>query len=116
MRATADDADDPGGALGATYRIQFTKGIRLRRDGRASVEGANGRPLEITDSMVRAGLRILYRSGSLEYEAPGADELLMRELLRMALRMPAEAISCRNPSDCQPESQTSSREPSVGKD
>jgi maltooligosyltrehalose synthase len=35
MRATADDADDPGGALGATYRIQFTKGIRLRRDGRA---------------------------------------------------------------------------------
>jgi hypothetical protein len=28
-RAAADDADDPGGALRATYRVQFTKGIRL---------------------------------------------------------------------------------------
>ena len=40
---------------------------------------------EVTPVMIREGLRILYRAGRLKYEAPGSDELLMRDIIRSAI-------------------------------
>ena len=47
--------------------------------------------IEITPAMIREGLRALYRSGRLSFEAPGSDELLMRDILQLALRARASA-------------------------
>jgi hypothetical protein len=44
-----------------------------------------GAELEITPVMVREALRVLYRSGRLQSETPGPDELLVQEMLQSAL-------------------------------
>ena len=43
---------------------------------------------DVTAPMIREGLRVLYRSGRLPFgsEAPGADHLLMRDIIRSAIR------------------------------
>ena len=41
--------------------------------------------LQITDGMVRAATSVLLESGLVEFEAPGADELVVREMLEAAL-------------------------------
>ena len=40
--------------------------------------------IEISNAMVSAALAVLYESGRLEFEATGADDLVIRRMLRAA--------------------------------
>jgi hypothetical protein len=41
----------------------------------------------ITEDMIKAGREVLYRSGRLQYEALGADDLLIRSIYRAMIRV-----------------------------
>jgi hypothetical protein len=50
--------------------------------------GQAGTRLPITPDMVVAARDVLWQSGRLSYDAPGADELLVEAMLRAALDQP----------------------------
>jgi hypothetical protein len=43
---------------------------------------------EVDQAMVSAGVRVLLDSGRLRAEAPGADELLVKQILDAAMKVP----------------------------
>ena len=43
--------------------------------------------MAITEEMVRAGRAVLYRSGRLQYDAPGPDNLLIKSIFRAMIRV-----------------------------
>ena len=62
-------------------------GYLLMND-RSPISGGDAREkIEITEEMIRAGRGVLYRSGRLQYEALGADDLLIRSIYRAMIRV-----------------------------